>query len=291
MADMHDFEDALRDMLTAVESGAQTSDGLARRLAAIDGIAGEAPSPSVGPLRAIGRRSPRWMPPLLAAAMLAMIAGGAAVVSTVVADHSHPATQPPTITPPPTPVPTPLSTSAPRPSTTPTTASTTSPTTTVTTAPTTPSTTASSSPTGSRAVAVTFGPLGFGALKLGMNAQQARQTGEISTLTDVPGGCSRFDLKAISTRPAGGIDGYIDPKYGVVLIAAAPGVRTPQGIEVGSTLAAVRAAYPNLIEGQGGPRVAVPGNPAALFRFAYNASTKIIVRMDLVTAGPQGCFG
>lgn len=53
----------------------------------------------------------------------------------------------------------------------------------------------------------------------------------------------------------------------------------------------MRAAYPNLIEGQGGPRVAVPGNPAALYEFAYDPSTKIIVRMDLVTAGPQSCFG
>ncbi|HEV7206159.1 MAG TPA: hypothetical protein VGN18_16250 [Jatrophihabitans sp.] len=274
-------------MLTAVESGARASDGLEQRLAAIDGSAGHASQPRVGPHRAIGRRSPRWVPPLLAAAVLAVIAGGAAVVSTVAADHSRPATRPPTLTPTPTPVPTPITTPAPRPSTAVTTARTTS----STTAPTGSPTSASSSPAGSRTAAVTLGPLGFGTLKLGMNAQQARLTGEISSLTDIPGGCSRFDLKAITTRPAGGIDGYIDLKYGVVFIAAPPGVQTPQGIGVGSTLAAVRAAYPDLIEGQGGPKVAVPGNPAAFYAFVYDRSTRIIVGMDLVTAGPQSCYG
>jgi hypothetical protein len=123
-----------------------------------------------------------------------------------------------------------------------------------------------------------------------MNTQQALASGMIASLKDIPAdGCSGFFLKALSTREANSVDGYIDADYGVVMIGAAPSVRTPEGIGVGSTLDAVRAAYPNLIEEQGGPRTTVPGNPGALYEFAYN-DTKIIVRMNLVTAGPEHCF-
>src|SRR5438270_620169 len=66
-----------------------------------------------------------------------------------------------------------------------------------------------------------FGPDGFGKLKLGMNAQQALRSGVITLVAATPGDCQTYFIKAIRTRPARNVDGFIDPKAGVVLIAAA----------------------------------------------------------------------
>jgi hypothetical protein len=87
---------------------------------------------------------------------------------------------------------------------------------------------------------------GFGALKLGMNHRQAVASGELADKPDqAERGCYGYDLK-IRRTPDNDLDAAvrIGPKSGVYSIAAVPGVRTPEGIGLGSTVAEVTKAYP-----------------------------------------------
>jgi hypothetical protein len=245
----------------------------------VDTLVGERrPAPRFEPsamasLRSSGRR---WIAPLVVAAVVVLIV---VVTTALVSSTAHNKHVPPAVSTEPAPSPTadaPSSTSS-----SPATSG--SPTTSISTP----------GPTGAQPVSVTLGPAGFGALKLGLNVTEAQQSGAISGLATQPSiaqgdACDGIFLAAISTRPAGSVDGYISAKYGVVYISAPPGVRTPEGVGVGSTLSAVRAAYPNLTEQQGGPTVPVPGNPAAKYLFAYD-STNTIIRVALVAAS-QDCF-
>lgn len=147
-----------------------------------------------------------------------------------------------------------------------------------TTTPSTPtpspprSTSASPSPSKSSTPLV-LGPKGFGALRLGMTAKQAEATGLIVPFTDeLTDGCSGYThLRASETA-------YVDysGSTGIEVIVAYPGVRTPEGIKLGSSLAAVRAAYPDWyvrdsttdekVYTDGIGFADVPGNSSAVYR-------------------------
>jgi hypothetical protein len=81
----------------------------------------------------------------------------------------------------------------------------------------------------------TLGPYGYGNLKLGMTATKAKATGKI---VHKPVGdsarCTGWDLKE---NPYGEyrVGVYISKKHGVAMIVAPPGLKTPQGISLGST--------------------------------------------------------
>ncbi|GAA5082446.1 hypothetical protein GCM10023259_091690 [Thermocatellispora tengchongensis] len=111
-----------------------------------------------------------------------------------------------------------------------------------------------------------FGPYGYGGVKLGMSAKQARATGKI-TPKEGWGPCTGWDLKA---RPSGRdkVGLYISKKRGVAVIFAPKGVKTRQGIGIGSTEKQLRKAYPGLKRSASGyPVASVPGNPKASYRF------------------------
>lgn len=107
----------------------------------------------------------------------------------------------------------------------------------------------------------TLGPDGFGALKLGMSRSQAEATGLISgyKAEDFGAKCGYSKLKGTSATV------YFTPGLGVSSIDASAGVRTPEGIRLGSTMNAVRKAYPDweLAVGDGDTGGAGPGTTAS----------------------------
>ncbi|GAA3230126.1 hypothetical protein [Nonomuraea helvata] len=119
-----------------------------------------------------------------------------------------------------------------------------------------------------QAAGTTLGPYGYGKVRLGMTEKQARATGQIVLkMAAEAGSCSGWDLKA---HPSGknAVGLYISKKKGVALISAPKGVKTPEGIGVGSTMTQIKKAYPNVKTPQDGyPSVRVPGNPKAYYAF------------------------
>ncbi|WP_343949016.1 hypothetical protein [Nonomuraea longicatena] len=79
--------------------------------------------------------------------------------------------------------------------------------------------------------------------------------------------CTGWDLKE---NPYGEyrVGMYISKRHGVAMIVAHAGMKTPQGIGLGSSKARLKAAYPGLRKGPGGYPVAdVPGNNKAFYVF------------------------
>jgi hypothetical protein len=157
-----------------------------------------------------------------------------------------------------------------------------------------PATVSNTAPTAksSPSVAV-LGPDGFGALKLGMTASQAMGTGLVSGFSDDPQAeCRGILLKDVTSRQPASVDGYLSAKHGVVSIVAPSGVRTPEGIGVGSTTTAVKRAYPAIdlnATMDGGPDVPVPSNEAAFYLIPYDPATSRVTHLSLALKG-QDCF-
>ncbi|GAT70042.1 hypothetical protein PS9374_05722 [Planomonospora sphaerica] len=117
-------------------------------------------------------------------------------------------------------------------------------------------------PAASATSAGTFGPFGFGGVRLGMNAKKAKATKKI-VFASGSGPCAAWDLKAY---PSGAL--YISKKYGVAVIAAPKGVKTPRGIKIGSTGGQLKRAYPGVRRAVNGYAViTVPGNAKADYLF------------------------
>lgn len=87
-----------------------------------------------------------------------------------------------------------------------------------------------------------FGPTGTDGIDLGMTAAEVEAAG--GTVQDGgAGSCSTMLLPYFSPRD-GSTDGYLGPDHKVVMIAARPGVTTPEAVGLGSSGAKVRQAYP-----------------------------------------------
>src|SRR5437660_578682 len=89
-----------------------------------------------------------------------------------------------------------------------------------------------------------FSTNGFGMLRFGMTEKEALATGEIAFRQPGggEGGCTGYHLAAYPDSTDEWIV-IISPKYGLVEIGAEPGMRTPEGITIGSTIKDVEAAY------------------------------------------------
>ncbi len=175
----------------------------------------------------------------------------------------------------------------------------------VTTPPAAPSPTPTSTPTPPPppAPAVpTLGPAGFGALHLGMTKVEAVGTGlTTGTTTAGKGACGGTgDGYLRGTPNPGGADDlagrlFFSAQTGrLVAMYAFAGVKTPQGLELGSTHGELIAAYSDwdplpvpgsATDGRGG--AAVPGNPDAHYRIVVSKNKVIQLSLD---SNSQDCY-
>jgi hypothetical protein len=129
----------------------------------------------------------------------------------------------------------------------------------------------------------TLGPKGYGSLKLGQTVKQARATGAIVRKKAVKEGrCTGWDLKKYRTAKDEA-NVYISSRLGVAAIFAGKGVKTPQGIRIGSTFKQVKAAYPDLKKEADGLFTAkTPGNKKAHYSISFNTDTNKVAAIGLL---------
>ena len=121
-----------------------------------------------------------------------------------------------------------------------------------------------------------LGPTGLGKLDLGMTAEQAEASGTVvkdKYVTEATAGCGDVFRLRGAQHPAGFVS--YSKAYGVAAIPAYGSIATPAGIRIGSSVAAVRRAYPEWVSsdraveqgagGEGGGFADVPGNRAATY--------------------------
>lgn len=142
-------------------------------------------------------------------------------------------------------------------------------------------------------VAVTLGPAGYGELKLGMTPEQAQATGLISEPAGSAGtACGRYAyLKGAASN---GTEGrlFFSKRLGLAAIYGYAGISTPEGVGVGASYGQLHAAYPEWKPVDGGEHdgrglVAVPGNPAAVYRIEVYGGRVVQVA---VQAKDQDCY-
>lgn len=139
--------------------------------------------------------------------------------------------------------------------------------------------------------ATRLGPDGWGALRLGMTFRQASGTGLIGPWDDQGGAL----CQSAALRNAPAEEGIvIASDLGVVYIGAFGTMRTPQGIGLGSSRAAVLKAYPTWqpiaetgegADGRGFVRV--PGNSAAVYRIVTEKGRVSELTIELRS---QNCY-
>src|SRR5262245_60384457 len=154
-----------------------------------------------------------------------------------------------------------------------------------TASPGTPSATAAT--TGSSRV---FGPTGLGGLQLGMTIAQAKQTRLIGPVPSPPAeGCVTAEM--LAGQPGQGLPGlFFSPTLGLAAIYAYPGVKTLEGIGLGSTLAQVTTVYPSWqgLDGNAGHGwVSVPGSETAVYRI--DIRNGLVDQLDIQLTA-QDCY-
>ena len=129
----------------------------------------------------------------------------------------------------------------------------------------------------------TLGPKGYGSLKLGQTVKQAKATGAIVAKKSVKEGrCTGYDLKKFRT-PKDEANVYISSKLGVAAIFAGKGVKTPEGIRIGSTYKQLKKAYPRLKnEVEGVFTAKVKGNKKAHYTFYLNTDTNKVASFGIL---------
>lgn len=141
--------------------------------------------------------------------------------------------------------------------------------------------------------ALVLGPDGLGALKLGMSKKAAEGTGVISGFADLDKQVFSGCPARAETKSGGGIVLW-STRLGIATIEAPAGVKTAEGIGVGSSRESVRRAYPSWrgIDGtppndEGRGLVPVPGNRDAVYRIDVQNGK---VRSITLQFAQQDCY-
>ncbi|MFF3174076.1 hypothetical protein ACFVQ0_15745 [Streptomyces sp. NPDC057900] len=131
-----------------------------------------------------------------------------------------------------------------------------------------------------------FGPQGYGELKLGMRPSELAGLSQLVKVTAQPGKgpseCGTFAWLDDTSK----IGGYISGQQGVSSVFAKPGWKTREGIAVGSSTTAVKAAYPKLKEGPNYSSAEVPQNDSAEYGFLFAGGK---VKELLISTPDQDC--
>lgn len=140
---------------------------------------------------------------------------------------------------------------------------------------------------------LTLGPTGYGALALGMTVDQAEATGLMTQMSGSPAaGCDSsthlVGTVAGPTEESGAL--FFSQDMGLIAIYAYPGLKTPEGIGLGSTYQQVHAAYPEWqgLEGTSG-RGSAKASGNASYRIVIDGSTKKVIELD-VQLNDQDCY-
>jgi hypothetical protein len=133
-----------------------------------------------------------------------------------------------------------------------------------------------------------LGPDGFGKIKLGMTFDQVQASGQFVFRKGTGiGGCRNGIETGIPTKPSGGGWVLVSDVYGVVKLSSYPGVRTPEGVELGLPIDKVKEVYSDTkveterdmgngqIEMDDHYRASVPGNPNAVYRFFVDRNDNV----------------
>lgn len=156
-------------------------------------------------------------------------------------------------------------------------------------APTSPAVSPSPSHTGS--TTLVLGPLGYGALRLGMTQQQALATGLINPFVNTAG--SRCNSTTLKGSPKNSTDYVVhSTTVGVAAIDAGAGVSTPEGVHVGTSSAEMRRTYPAWQPADGDSAngrvyTKVPGNDKAVYRLYMHGG--VVEELTLQLAS-QDCY-
>jgi hypothetical protein len=137
-----------------------------------------------------------------------------------------------------------------------------------------------------------LGPYGLGALKLGLTFQEAMRSGLLTggSSTRTPAGCN----SDWTPKSAHGADApvFFDGDKGIVSFTAYPGLSTPEGIKLGSSLKAVIKAYPDWssftgpgLEGRGWAKV--PGSEGTVYNITVGNGKVVHINLQL---DDQECY-
>ena len=134
-----------------------------------------------------------------------------------------------------------------------------------------------------------LGPDGLGPLRLGMSRDQAEATGLVPPFwNENPSGPCAWRSQLVGSPADAGI--VLDSEtLGIATIDAYAGVRTPEGIGLGSSRAEVESAYPNVYVNEHYQRgsALVPGNDAAMYRIAFRDSVVVELTLQFLD---QDCY-
>lgn len=131
---------------------------------------------------------------------------------------------------------------------------------------------------------------GAGDLRLGTTRDDLVTTGQLTLATPVASAACDGLVVNRWGRLENDVDGFISHRYGLAAIFARPGVtRTAEGIRIGSSEAALRAAYPTAKDADGGlVRFTDADHPGRSLTFTVEAGkvTRFVAALD-----SQDCYG